>query len=111
MCKEAYRKLFSIEILKEGFEIRRMHSVHLTQDQGNEILEMRNLSENDMDEFYNRELQGGCCERASFSWEHWAKKRHWLMSSQTFIRLARLLFLRVRRFKRFTNSVPFRGEL
>ena len=36
-----------------------MHSVRLTQDQGNEFLEMRNLSENDMDVFYHRELQGG----------------------------------------------------
>ena len=33
--------------------------VRLTQDQGNEFLEMRNLSENDMDVFYHRELQGG----------------------------------------------------
>ena len=36
-----------------------MHSVRLTQDQVNEFLEMRNLSENDMDVFYRRELQGG----------------------------------------------------
>ena len=44
-----------------------MHSVHLTQDQGNEFQEMRNLSENDMDVFHHRELQGGCSERANFS--------------------------------------------
>ena len=51
-----------------------MHSVRLTQDRGNEFLEMRNLSENDMD-LRHRELQGGCSERASFSGGHWAKKR------------------------------------
>ena len=44
-----------------------MHSVRLTQDQGNEFLEMRNLSGNDTDVFYHRELQRECNERASFS--------------------------------------------
>ena len=67
VCKEAYRKLFSIEIFKEGIQIGSMHSVRLTQDQGNEFLEMRNLSGNDTDVFYHRELQRGCNERASFS--------------------------------------------
>ena len=52
-----------------------MHSVRLTQDQGNEFLEMRNLSEKDMDVFYHRELERGCSERASFSGGHLAKKR------------------------------------
>ena len=52
-----------------------MHSVRPTQDQGNEFLEMRNLSENDMDVFDHRELQGGCSERARFSGGHRAKKR------------------------------------
>ena len=90
-----------------------MHSVHLTQDQGNEFLEMRNLSENDMDVFYHRELQGGCSERASFSVGHWAKKRQKLMCSHTFIRLVRLLFPAKTgglRFMRFIDSVPYQGE-
>ena len=82
-------------------------------DQGNEFLEMRNLSENDMDVFYHRELQGGCSERASFSMGHWAKKRQKLMCSHTFIRLVRLLFPANTsgwRFKRFIDSVPYQGE-
>ena len=82
-------------------------------DQGNEFMEMRNLSENDMDVFYHRELQGGCSERASFSVGHWAKKRQNLMCSHTFIRLVRLLFPAKTsgwRFKRFIDSIPYQGE-
>ena len=33
VCKKAYRKLFSIEILKEGIQMGLMHSVPLTEGQ------------------------------------------------------------------------------
>ena len=36
-----------------------MNSVRLTQDQGSEFLEMRNLSENDMDVFFSTESSKG----------------------------------------------------
>ena len=91
-----------------------MHSVRLTQDQSNEFLEMRSLSENDMDVFYYRELQGGCSERASFSRGHWTKKRQKVMCSHTFIILVRLLFPAKTggwRFERFMDSVPYLCEL
>ena len=40
-----------------------------------EFLETRNLSENDMDVFYHRELQRRYSEREKVLWGHWAKKR------------------------------------
>ena len=78
-----------------------------------EFLEMRNLSKNDMDVFYHRELQRGCSERESFSGGIGLKRD----SSSCVLTLLLdwcSFFFQPRqavRGKRFTDSVSYRGEL